>query len=175
MLPLAHMGFTVTIMRAIEKKAKLPVMEYRLLLVASLLPDIVDKPLTSMLLDRSLYEGRGFGHSLAFLLLLGGLGLVYRLWRKDCIPATILFGVIFHDILDVMWLHAGILFWPLYGWTFPSAANEAWHGFITIGRRKILWLDVLDTLGALLLLHFFYKIASKDNLFHFLKTGKDPE
>lgn len=172
MLPLAHIGITLTIVRAVEKRVELPGIDYRLLLGASLLPDILDKPLAYFLFDRSLHEGRAFGHSLAFLLLLGIFGLVWRFWRKGCVPVTILTGVIFHDLLDSMWLHAGILLWPLYGWAFPAATNEAWQGTFQIAGRNVHWLVALDAFGALLLLNFFFRLVSIDRLIHFLRTGE---
>lgn len=172
MLPLAHMGITVTLVRAVESQNQSQWVDYRLLLVASLLPDLVDKPLAHLLFDRSIHEGRMFGHSLALLLLLSIIHFVYRRWRQDSIIKTIIWGTAMHDILDVMWRHPGILFWPLYGWRFPRAVAEAWQGMMVIGGHPIRQLEVLDVVGVIMMLVFFTKLGASGKIMDFFKTGK---
>ncbi|MDR3591527.1 MAG: metal-dependent hydrolase [Negativicutes bacterium] len=173
MLPAAHMGLTVAIVRMFETRSKSRWVDYRLLLAASLIPDMLDKPLAYLLFNRSIYdEGRSFGHSVAFLLLLGVAGLIYRLWRKDFLLATLFLGTAMHDILDAMWRHPGIFFWPLYGWSFPPPTGEAWQGAIYFAGLRVSQLRMLDTLGELLLLYFFLRLALNDKLTDFLKSGR---
>jgi hypothetical protein len=64
------------------------------------------------------------------------------------------------------------LFWPLYGWKFPEATNEAWQGSINFAGLHIWELNALETLGALLLLYFFIRLAMHDKIIDFLKSGQ---
>ncbi len=72
MLLFGHIGITLGIAWFAESKLDVK-MDYRLIVVSSLLPDLVDKPVGMILLP--LNNGRVFGHTLlsVFVLLLIGL------------------------------------------------------------------------------------------------------
>lgn len=174
MLPVAHMGITVIIVRAMETKHLVHRVDYRLLLAAALLPDIIDKPLRHILFGHDLFaSGRALGHSAAFLLALVLVGGIYRLWRQDSLPATILLGASVHDILDMMWVMPDIFCWPFYGWAFPEITPATWQGSIAGGGLiNIRYLDAWDTLGALLILYYFMRLAFADRIISFMKSGR---
>jgi inner membrane protein len=112
-------------------------MDLRLLLIGSLLPDIIDKPLGFLLLNDIFKSGRIFCHTLLFLLSLWITGLlVYRYHRKTWL-LVIAFGTLFHLLLDEMWLTPQTLFWPIYGFTFPAAASPAFTAWL-----QDLWLNL---------------------------------
>ncbi len=167
MLPFAHMGITTAILQAVETRNELRWVDYRILLFASLLPDLVDKPLAHLL-----FESRAFGHSFAFILLIFILGKIFGLWWKNSPLSTISLGTALHDLLDVMWLHPGVFLWPLYGKVFPKATHEAWHGYIVLSGHRISQLELLNTVGILLLLYFATKMACNDRLLRFMRTGR---
>jgi len=81
-------------------------------------------------------------------------------------------GTAMHDILDVMWIHPEIFYWPTYGWWFPLKLQTAWQGFITFGGLRIRQVDALDTIGALMLLYFFMRLALNDKIIDCLKSGR---
>jgi len=172
MLPLAHMGITVTIVQAVENRFTSQVVDYRLLLAASLLPDIIDKPIDYLLLNGSLLSSKVYGHTLLFLLLLGSLGAI--LWRRrhNFAPMILFIGAAMHDALDVMWLHPGIFLWPLFGWRFVTPVHEAWDGVIQIGVLTISRLVALEIVGGLLLIRFLVIIFLNIGMSSFLKCGK---
>ena len=172
MLPLSHIGFTTTGVKLLEKGLRLRQIDYRILAIASLLPDLIDKPLASLLAGSYEYESRSFGHSFAFLGCVGLLMIVQWLWNRNWWLSTVFLGVLFHDILDVMWLHPGIFFWPLEGWQFPKPVNEAWQGFLQMGGYRIKQLDLLDNISVLFLLYYFMRIALGGRILEFIRNGK---
>jgi inner membrane protein len=172
MLPLSHIGFTTTAVQLIEKGLRLRQIDYRVLIAASLLPDLIDKPLTKLLAGSYEYESRSFGHSLAFLSCIALLMLAQWGWNRSLGLLPVFFGVLFHDVLDGMWLHPGIFFWPIEGWRFPKPVDEAWQGFVQMGGYRIKQLDFLDNISVLLLLFFFMRIALTGRILEFIRTGK---
>ena len=92
--------------------------DIRLLLIGSLLPDIIDKPVGQFFFRDTFSNGRIFCHTLLFLILisLGGLYLYYN--RKKTWLLVLSFGTFTHLILDAMWRTPRTLLWPLYGLSF---------------------------------------------------------
>ncbi|HAU30894.1 MAG TPA: metal-dependent hydrolase [Desulfotomaculum sp.] len=133
MLLLAHLGITFAAARGLEKAVvyrgfrKAPeLIDYRLVLVGSMLPDIIDKPLGSLIFRESIGTGRIYCHTLLFFLLLLGLGMLF--WYKLKRPGflTLAGGSFAHYVLDGMWMLPSTFFWPAYGWGFPQENAEAW-------------------------------------------------
>lgn len=172
MLPLAHMGITVTLAQVIENRLKSRVVDYRLLLVASLLPDIIDKPIGYLIFGGSLFSSKIYGHTLLFLLFLGIVGLVSWNRGRNIAPLILFAGTFAHDILDVMWRHPETFLWPLYGWTFVTPVHEAWGGVIQIATFFIPKLVILEIVGGFLVMRFLIIIARTNGLHSFLKNGK---
>ena len=92
--------------------------DIRLLLVSSLLPDIIDKPIGQLWLRGTLNNGRIFCHTLLFLLIITFIGVyLYRTRHRNWL-LVLSGGVFTHLIFDEMWLMPGTLLWPLYGLAF---------------------------------------------------------
>ena len=95
-------------------------LDVRLLLLGSMLPDIIDKPVGHLFFDSTFHNGRIFTHTLLVCLAFWAAGLwLYRQKGKTWLLALAL-GVLAHLVLDSIWLSPQTLFWPLYGWHFPS-------------------------------------------------------
>ena len=122
MLLFAHLGLTL----AAARQTRGAVLGY--LLLGSMLPDIIDKPLGEILFG-SPAMGRTFAHAILFLLVL--FAVAYHM--HDPRLAWLAGGVGAHLILDFMWNSPATLLWPLLG-PFPPGAN----------------LNTLDYLQALL-------------------------
>jgi membrane-bound metal-dependent hydrolase YbcI (DUF457 family) len=155
---LSHVGKTVDV---------------RLLLVGSLLPDIIDKPLGIYLLGDVFANGRIFSHTLLFLLALTAVGwAVWRRWRKTGVLA-LAFGVLAHLIFDAMWTLPGTLLWPLAGVSFPrdvhpgSYAAEELHGLVTHASAY-----VPEILGGAVLLYLFVWLIARKRLWRCVRTGR---
>lgn len=95
-------------------------LDIRLLLLGSMLPDIIDKPVGDFIFRSTFHNGRIFSHTLVFLLMFLILGLWLYWKRKKTWLLALAVGVLSHLILDFMWLSPQTLFWPLYGWRFPG-------------------------------------------------------
>ena len=172
MLPLSHVGFTTTAVKVLEKGLRLRQIDYRVLIIASLLPDLIDKSLSGVLAGSYAYESRAFGHSLAFLGCFVFLMIAQWIWNRSLWVIPILLGVLFHDVFDVMWLHTGIFLWPIEGWHFPIPVDEAWQGSMQLGGYKIKQLDFLDNISVLFLLYFFMRTALRGGILEFIRNGK---
>ena len=127
MLLLAHTGITLgaalVIDRALSRNSWFDSLrerlDFRLLLIGSLLPDIIDKP-TSFLFGGIFSYGRTVAHTLLFLLIITLAG-VYLCRRGKLWLIVLSSGTFMHLILDQMWLYHEILLWPFFGLAFPSA------------------------------------------------------
>ena len=121
MLLFGHIGITLGIAWFAGSKLKVK-MDYRLIVVGSLLPDIIDKPVGMILLP--LENGRVFGHTLLFILVLLLIGLKYR---KSLFLS---FASFFHLIEDEMWSEAETLLWPLLGFEFPAKEHANFYEYL---------------------------------------------
>jgi hypothetical protein len=105
MLLFGHIGLTLGIFLSSSLLTKRK-FSYPLIIICSILPDLIDKPIGRVILP--LGSGRLIGHTLAFLLILMLIGIY---WRMLFIP----FAVALHLIEDRMWEQPAILLWPLFG------------------------------------------------------------
>jgi len=142
--------------------------DLRFLMLGSLLPDIIDKPLDFLVFNNS----RTIFHSLFFLLLLTIVGIL--IWRisKDSRLILVSAGNFTHLILDQMWLLTHILFWPLKGLDFPIVIRSSWlmeiiHNLIT--KPTVYFMEVV---GLLILLCFFLMLFNRKTLLSFIRYGR---
>src|SRR3972149_3188700 len=100
-------------------------LDYRFLILGSMLPDLIDKPLGVFLLRKQLSSGRTFAHSLVFV---SAIGIASMAWRgkagRALIPLAL--GSAAHLVLDRMWMQTDVLFWPLRGWLPPRGGVSHW-------------------------------------------------
>ena len=172
MLPLSHVGFTTAAVKVLEKGLRIRHIDYRVLIVSSLLPDLLDKPVSSVLSGSYAYESRAVGHALIFL---GGIALLMILqwlWNRSTMLLPVFFGVLFHDIFDEMWLQPETFLWPFQGWQFSKPAEDAWQRLVHMGGYNIRLLDFLDNISVLILLYFFMKMALGGRILEFLRKGR---
>jgi len=100
--------------------------DIRLLLIASLLPDIIDKPLGQLLFKETFSNGRIFCHTLLFLILLTSIGIyLQRKYGKNWF-LVLAFGSFAHLIFDQIWQIPKTLFWPLFGFAFEKIDLSMW-------------------------------------------------
>ncbi len=88
------------------------------LVIGSLLPDLIDKPLGIVVFSSRIANGRIIGHTLLFslTLLLIGLSLFYKMGDNRVL--TLAVGSFFHLIEDRIWRSPRTFLWPLRGWRF---------------------------------------------------------
>ena len=125
--------------------------DIRALLVGSLLPDIIDKPVGQFLFRNTFSSGRIFCHSLLFLLVLTSAAFYLYKRNKKTWLFAFSFGTFMHLILDQMWLTPQTLLWPLYGSAFPKADMSHWLENIFIALRTVPSVYIPEIIGALVL------------------------
>ncbi len=142
----------------------------RLLLIAALLPDIIDKPLGLLLLRETLNSGRIFSHTLLFVILAAVTGLYLYRQRNRTWLLVLSFGILMHLILDQMWLAPETLFWPLYGSGFEESGSTDWlsgilHTLVTNPR-----VYIAEVVGAAIIAWFL--LLHRKNIYALIRYGR---
>jgi hypothetical protein len=109
LLILAHVGYTTGAVGISQKFALRRPLDYRLVVLMAILPDVIDRALYVFVIPGA-EGGRLFAHTLLFnLVLLAVLVAIRRdLWIYGVLPLV-------HLLLDLEGLSAGQLFWPFLG------------------------------------------------------------
>ena len=146
--------------------------DYRLLMLGSLLPDIIDKPLGTWLLRDSISNGRVFTHTLLFTLILAVVGIYLYVGKSRQGVLWLSLGCLTHLCLDQMWLIPRTLLWPAYGWSFQRQDISGWlgNGLSSLARNPGLYIP--EIIGAIMLAAFFIDVFRQGKLYSFWKTGK---
>jgi len=147
MLLFAHLGLTLAGARLIRGA------DLAFVLLGSMLPDIIDKPLGAILFGTPAM-GRIFAHTLLFLLLLAAVAIYCR----DLRLASLTGGVLAHLLLDFMWNSPSTLLWPLLG-SFPRAADLSTLDYLQTLLRGLSdpMVAVPEVLGLAYLLYFAWQ------------------
>ncbi len=145
--------------------------DIRLLLLGSLLPDIIDKPIGQFFFLDIFSSGRIFCHTLLFLLVISLVGLYLYKRKQKTWLLPLSFGIFMHLILDQMWLNPQTLLWPLYGFAFPKANLSHWLGdtFVTLLTEPSIYIP--EIIGALVLGIFFWQLIRLRALNNFIMKG----
>jgi len=119
-----HLGATLLVVRYVFRD---PAMDLRWVAAGSLLPDLIDKPIGSILFHDTFGTHRLAAHAIAFPV--AGLFAVLAVTgrgspiRKGLIALVI--GVLLHLVLDAAWADPEAFWWPLLGGSFPEVADSA--------------------------------------------------
>ena len=122
-------------------------MDFRLVLLGAVLPDLVDGP----------FGGPRVAHTV-----LGAVGLLLvtmvatlgrRPLRRRVLAVPI--GVLVHLVLDGMWTDAAVFWWPARGWSFP-------HGPLPSLSHPILILAVEELAGLAMLIGCYRRFGLGD-------------
>lgn len=146
--------------------------DIRLLLIASLLPDIIDKPLGCFFFRETFTNGRIFCHTLLFLILITAAGFYLYKHHSKTWLLTLSFGTLTHLIFDQMWRTPQTLLWPLYGLTFGKID-------ITNLIPKMLYALITDPevyvpelVGAAIITWFAWILLRERKTLFFIKYGR---
>jgi len=127
-----------------------------LLLVSSMLPDIIDKPLGHIVLANNLGNGRIFCHTLLFLVTVSLLGTLVHQFFKRTWLLTIAFGVMVHLILDRMWLDMHTFLWPLYQFPVYNQGFTSWTQEMASNLFTSPYIITTELIGGSILALFTY-------------------
>ena len=147
--------------------------DLRFLLVASLVPDLIDKTLYLFFITN---DSRTYGHTLIFAVLVLFIIMIGTNRKNEKRKKYLLIPIalLFHLILDEMWMFKETLFWPLFNGSFStnmSSANSLFE-LIIISVNKVE-IIVKEIIGAIC---FFISLNQqnnfKNNLKNLIKFGK---
>lgn len=175
MLPPAHVAYTwLTLSLAQEYLAVAPETDYRLVALAAMGPDLIDKPLALAYFYKRYKAAVLFAHTLLAYL---GLCLVTAHYYPRAWRYTLAF--VGHALLDRIWLFPNTFYWPLRGWRFHvwgqrgSEQRDMGRAYwVTFTRRPELWgweVGGLLALGWFVWRHHLYRRA---HFRHFVLTGR---
>ena len=172
MIFFGHLGLTTAAFKGYNIIEEERVIDYRMVLVGSILPDIIDKPIGSYLFKSTFHNSRIFAHTFLFTFLLLFLGTILLLKKKNNKLLTLGAATGAHLVLDSMWLYKGILFWPFFGWKFPERANGNW----AMDSFQKLFSDpnyfVPEIIGFIIIAFLFLRLVKNKELKQFIHKGK---
>ncbi len=153
-----------------------PAMDLRVLVLGAVLPDLIDKPIGSILFIDFFGTGRVYAHTLLFaVLVLAGVMAVTRRGsdnRKRWMALPI--GVLLHLLLD-MPLDAETLWWPVLGLEFPSFAEGAFVDLVAyLLRSPWVVLQELAGLAYLVALYRSQRLGEPQRRRELVETGRLP-
>jgi membrane-bound metal-dependent hydrolase YbcI (DUF457 family) len=177
MIFFGHLGLTlaasVSLTGAARAGAKhfLRKLDYRILLLGSMLPDLADKPVAFFFKDFFGGASRLYGHTLLFSVSLVLLGIF--LWKRYKIPGWLVLagGAAFHQFLDGMWNSPSTFLWPFLGWSFPAVERESYLRYL-LEKLTDPYIYIPEAAGLFFLLCLALHLARKKQLAAFIRTGR---
>lgn len=146
--------------------------DLRLLLVGSMLPDIIDKPLGHLIFRETISNGRIFSHTGLFLIIFSSLGLfLYRRFSRTGL-LVLSFGIAMHLVLDQMWREYHTLAWPAFGFSFEKNDIANWIPEMFSSLFKNPQAYIPEVIGIVVIGLFTYWLISKKQLLSFIRKGK---
>jgi len=164
MLLFGHLGITLgsfeaatSVYRSLSKKPLSLIPYYPAILIGSMLPDIIDKPLGGIILKNILGNGRIYAHTLLFLLGLFAIGSYFWFRFHSNTGLIIALGCMVHDILDELWLQPHTLLWPAFGWSFPKENSQEWLNVWLTGLMHDSRVYVPELIGFTIFFGLIYR------------------
>ena len=160
--------------KSLERLTKIAAgLDLRVLVISSMLPDIIDKPLGQVVLRQSLNNGRIYSHTLLFLILITVAGVLLYHNRHQIWMILLASGTVTHLVMDKMWQTPQIFFWPLSGTGFPRGEStiSGWAGqmFQELFSNPAVFIPEL--IGLVILLSFSVVLIKKGQVKSFLYHG----
>lgn len=173
MFPLGHVGLVIGVIVAGLLVARRPdvlgKVDFRIVAVLAMLPDIIDKPLGHFILGETLNNGRIYAHTLVFLVLVAIVCII--IFRKRFWVYTV--PVLGHQALDIMWDNPKAMLWPMFGFGFEELEMDVWsHWWEELFHNEYVIIGEMAGLLILVTVFVFFRIYEKDNFLLGLKKGR---
>jgi membrane-bound metal-dependent hydrolase YbcI (DUF457 family) len=174
MLFFGHLGITLALVFLVFWILKDDSVDYRLIFIGSLLPDIIDKPIGQYIFYNVFYSGRIFAHTMLFLIVLIVISVLLEKYKKNYGFSFLTLGTAFHILQDELWYSPETLFWPLLGWEFPKYVIDNYLLYLLQNLLSNLDIFLSEIIGLLILAVFVYnfKLYRRAELKSFLFSGK---
>jgi inner membrane protein len=176
MIFFGHIGPTTVMIKAYDKltqKENREAIDYRFVVVGSILPDLIDKPIGDLFFRKEFENTRLFAHTLLFSSLLMIIGLFLMIKNRKRSSKFFLLGIcsFIHQLLDSMWLYPKTFYWPFLGWKFPTRPEGNW---LMEGMGRLLTdpsYFIAEIVGAIIVAFFVVRLIKNKKVNEFLKTG----
>lgn len=173
MFIIGHIGLTIGLMIIgliiFNKTNLISKIDFRLVVLFAILPDIIDKTIGHIVFYGQLNNGRLFSHTLVFLIifiLIFSLVIRSRWWVYS-------FPIITHQVFDHLWTDPETWFWPYYGWGFNAFDIDIWaHWFEALVSDPYIYISEILGIIVLVIIIMNFKLYNKTKLTQILKTGK---
>ena len=146
--------------------------DIRVLLVGSMLPDIIDKPIGMYFFRETISSGRIFSHTLLFLVILAAAGYFLYRRRRQTWLLVLAFATLLHLLLDAMWLTPRTLLWPFLGFSFDKMEYTDWYSLWFQDLFEHPDIFIPELLGLAILLWFGVTLINRRKVGVFLRHGK---
>ncbi len=140
--------------------------DFRLVLLGSILPDLIDKPIGIALH----LEARLWAHSLVFLAGILLASLVPRLRGLRWVG----FGDAVHLLVDLIWQEPMVALWPFLGVAFPVESGPQSLDFFLQILLTDRYVQFGEIVGGIILLTtaWYYHLISWSRFRQFLRDGR---
>ena len=151
-----HVGGSVLLFRYLFRD---PGVDLRFLAAGAIISDVIDKPIGRIIWADHFRTGRVFGHTLLFFAVVLAVAMVLTERgtgrRKQWVAFSV--GIMFHLILDAMWVTPETLLWPVLGSSFPPGVEDYWAGLLgrIVGDPSV----VLEEVAGLAYLVYLWRRA----------------
>ncbi|MFC1917787.1 metal-dependent hydrolase [Chloroflexota bacterium] len=146
-------------------------MDIRILMIGSMLPDIIDKPIGMILLKDTISYGRIYAHTLLFLLPVTVLGYFLEKRYHHRWLLTLAVGTLIHLVLDEIWQSPKVLLWPFLGTLFPRIETDQWFVSLFEAIFAHPFLYITETIGLAVLVLFIVTLVRNRKFTSFIKNG----
>ena len=138
----------------------------RALILGSVLPDIVDKPLALFIAPTLVgHSLRNYGHTLVFAILMLAVAIALAVFIKRRWPVVLALASAGHLLLDMMWYSHRILLWPFSAATFSPRFIHEW------GPDPDLLYVAAEAAGIVVFCYVGFRLSARRRLRQWLSTG----
>ncbi len=164
-----HIAGAILLFRWIYRDPKVDI---RYLALGALLPNLIDKPLGTIIAP-GLGSDRLIGHTLLFgsVIMVVAL-LATRRGRRRRKLMAVAIGALIHLVLDGMWASGQTFLWPFLGFDFSPGVQPYWGGFLD---RELNLATIVQEVAGLAYLGALWVIAGlndPEKRQTFIETGR---
>jgi len=163
MFALGELGIGLALAWAVSYRVRAE-LDFRFVLLGSILPDLIDKPLGAILH----LEARLWAHSLLFLAALLAASLAPALKNLRWVG----FGDAVHLLVDLIWQQPVVALWPFLGTAFPPG-DQSFEGYFQVLLTDP-YVQSGEIVGAAILIAvaWYYGLYKWTVLRQFLRDGR---
>jgi hypothetical protein len=165
-----HAGLTMLVMWFVMRGN--PRVDYRIVAAASLLPDLIDKPIGRIIFKSRFESGRIFAHTLLVNLALFCV-LFFMRGRIKRQFVLVPISSLLHLAEDGVWSTPQVFWWPLFGTGFPK--DPVPGGLLAFlnpaNDPSVIWQEGIG-LACILWLLASHGLLNGDGVRSFIRTGR---